>query len=319
MNCNWKVQASDFGVASKQEYAERVSGNVSSRRWDPPVKDIHRDFEKLRPRTYSVDRDAALAWKAHLEEVFDGVLPVRMRGGFYWTTGLTGIAIDLIGLENLMVYMCAEPEGLHRLMAFLQADTLAFVQWLEKEELLSLNNENDGIGSGSIGFTHALPQPDWKPGSPVRLQDLWVLSESQETVLCGPDQCEEFVLQYYRPIVAKFGRCYYGCCEPVHDRWQHVKKLPNLKRVSISPWCDQAFMAEALGRDYVFSRKPNPTLVSTSDFDEDLIRRDLRETLRVTKDCNVEIILKDVHTLSGEPDRMPRWVQLAREVIEECA
>jgi hypothetical protein len=233
---NWRVKAGDFGVAPVQHYADRVSGNVSCRRWDAPLRNLEADFEKLRPRTFEVDREASLAWKAHLEQVFDGVLDVRLRGGFWWTTGLTGAAIDLIGLEELMVYMCTDPEGLHRLMQFLQADCIAYAEWLEKEGLLSLNNENDYVGSGSMGYSQALPQSGWRPGAPVRLKDLWVLTESQETVGCGPDQCEEFVLQYYRPIVERFGRTYYGCCEPVHDRWHYVKRLANLKRVSISPW-----------------------------------------------------------------------------------
>ena len=319
LNVNWRVDVSDFGIASKQEYADRVSGNVSSRRWDPPIKDIDRDFEKLRPRTYSVDREYTLAWKAHLDVVFDGILQTRIRGGFYWTTGLTQAFIDLVGLEQMMMYMCTNPEGVHRLMSFLQADCLRFIDWLEKERLFSLNNENDYVGSGSMGYSRALPQPDWKEGDPVRTKDLWVLTESQETVGCSPDQCEEFALSYYRPIVQRFGRAYYGCCEPVHDRWRYVKTLPDLKRVSISPWCDQAFMAEAIGRNYVFSRKPIPTLVSTPEFNEDLIREDLRHTLTVARNCNLEIILKDVHTLCGEPERIARWVRIARDVIDECA
>ena len=77
-------------------------------------------------------------------------------------------------------------------------------------------------------------------------------------------------------------------------------------------------MAEALGRDYVYSRKPMPTLISTARFDEDAIREDLRRTLKAAADCNVELIMKDVHTLSGEPHRMARWVELVRETIEEA-
>jgi hypothetical protein len=313
INCNWRVEQSDYGVSSKQEYAERVSGNVSSRHWDPPIKDLDRDFEKLHPRTYSVDRPASLAWKAHLEQVFDGVLAVRMRGSFWWTTGLTIVAIDLVGLEQLMTLMCMNPNGVHRLMAFLRDDHLAFAEWLEKEGLLSLNNENDYIGSGSMGYSHALPAPDAEEGNPVRLNDLWVLSESQETSSVSTAMFDEFVFQYQRPILERFGRTYYGCCEPVHLRWDVLKRIPNLQRVSVAPWCDQAQMAEALGQDYVFSRKPNPTLVSTTSFDEDLIRKDLRATLSAASGCNLEIILKDVHTLAGQPERMLRWVELARE------
>ena len=51
-------------------------------------------------------------------------------------------------------------------------------------------------------------------------------------------------------------------------------------------------------------------------FDEDLIRKDLSETMLLAKEhgCSLEIAMKDVHTLNGEPDRLTRWVQIARDV-----
>jgi len=318
INCNWRVNVSNYGVDIKKEYGNN-DGKMASYRWDPPIKDIHRDFHKLHPRTYSVDRDATLKWKAHLEEVFNGILTVRIRGGYWWTVGMTWTAINHIGLENLMLFMYDDPEGLHRFMAFLRDDHIAYAEWLEKEGLLTLNNENDGIGSGSRGHTNELPQPDWKEGDPVRLKDLWALSESQETVGTGPELFAEFIFPYQLPVIEKFGLCYYGCCEPIHKRWNSLKKIPNLRSISVSPWCDEEFMAEALGSDYIYSRKPNPTLISIDYFDEDLIRKDLRNTLTIAKDCNVEIVMKDVHTLAGEPQRMARWVAIAREVIDAAA
>lgn len=317
VGCNWRIERSDYGVQSKQIYADRVSGNISSRRWEPPLKNLDGDLETLHPTTYSVNREETLAWKAHLERVFEGILPVRMRGGYWWTVGMTITAIDLVGLEPFLTFMCTNPDGVHRLMTFLRDDLLAFAEWLEREGLLSLNNEYDYIGSGSMGFTQALPQPDWREGDPVRMRDLWVLGESQETSEVSPAMFEEFVFRYQQPLIERFGRCYYGCCEGLHHKWGIVKRLRNLHRLSISPWCDQEYMAEQLGRDYVFSRKPNPTLVSTPVFDEGLIREDLRRTLAVARHCRVELIMKDVHTLCGEPHRLGRWVQLAREIIGE--
>ena len=85
--------------------------------------------------------------------------------------------------------------------------------------------------------------------------------------------------------------------------------------MSVSPWADERFMADALDRAVVFSRKPNPTLISTARFDEAAIRADLRQTLEAARDCRLEIIMKDVHTLNNEPERLPRWVQIAREEI----
>jgi hypothetical protein len=160
-----------------------------------------------------------------------------------------------------------------------------------------------------------LPRGDWLAGATVRQRDLWVLLESQETVGVSPEHFEEFVFPYQLSIAEQFGRVYYGCCEPVNNRWHILKRLPNLARVSVSPWADQRFMAEALGRDYVFSRKPNPTLISTGRFNEDAIRADLRQTLGVAGDCRLEIIMKDVHTLNNEPARLARWVEIAREEI----
>jgi hypothetical protein len=319
VSCKWFVTASDYGVTTHFDRSAKPLEGRGAYRWDPPIKDLARDFEQLRPRTFSVDRERSNRLRAALEEVFAGLLTVRRRGSYWWTMGMTWTLALLIGLEQLMVAMFDQPAELHRLMAFLRDDHLAFVDWLEAEGLLTLNNEDDYIGSGSHGYTRRLPKDDHKTDSPARACDLWVLLESQETVGVGPAQFAEFIFPYQADIARRFGSCYYGCCEPVHNRWHVIEKLANLRRVSVSPWCDQRMMADALGNRYVFSRKPNPTLISTGDFDEPLIRADLAETLRITGEAgcrSVELIMKDVHTLHGQPGRLARWVQLAREEID---
>lgn len=313
-NVNWQITSSNYGVEAVVHHGGDET-QMGAYAWDAPIQDLDRDFAKLQPRTFAVDRAATLRERARLESVFAGILPVRIRGAHYWTFGLTWKAIELIGLEQLMLAMYDNPAGLHRLMAFLRDDHLALANWLENEGLYSLNNENDYIGSGSLGYTRALPAAPRAADGPARKRDLWLLSESQETVGVGPDLFAEFIFPYQLEIAAQFGRCYYGCCEPVHNRWHILKRIPNLARVSVSPWADQNFMAAALGRDCVFSRKPNPTLISTARFDEDAIRADLRQTLAAARACRLEIIMKDVHTLNNEPERLSRWVQIARQEI----
>lgn len=312
--CGWQYHFSDYGVPFHQTSPE-TTGTLGANHIDAVIADLDKEFHKLKPRTFSVNREASLAARSFLQDFYGGILGVRMRGNPWWTLGLTQTAIYLIGLEALMLNMYDQPEALHRLMAFLRDDHLAMLRWLEQEGLLNLNNEGDYIGSGSRGYTRALPQPDSAPGAPVRARDLWALIESQETVGVGPDQYEEFIFPYENAIAGQLGRVYYGCCEPVHTRWHVLQRMDNLKRVSISPWCDQEIMARELGDRYGFSRKPNPSLVSTAVFDEDLIRKDVAETLRLAKahGCSLEIVMKDVHTLNGEPDRLTRWVRLARE------
>lgn len=308
----WKVRTSDYGVPIVVHRSDN-DGHLGAASWEPPIRDLDTDFARLKSRTFSVDRAASLADRETFEAVFRDVLEVRMRGSFYWSLGLTVTAVPLIGLENLMLFMYDNPEGLHRFMAFLRDDHLAFMDWLEQQGLYTLNNLNDYIGSGSMGYTRDLPAPDHRPGSPVGPRDLWALLESQETVGVGPELFEEFIYPYQRTIAERFGKVYYGCCEPLHTRWDVVRGIPNLARVSVSPWADEEFMARALGRDFVYSRKPAPSEISSGSFDEAAIRKGLRRTLEVARESRLEILMKDVHTLNNRPERLPRWVQLARE------
>jgi hypothetical protein len=320
-NVGWQVRTTPYVDAAELSVhvPQRDDGKIGARRWDPPIKDISRDWGKLHPRQFSVNREATLEEKARLEAVFGGILPVRVRGNFWWTFGMTWTVIDLIGLENLMLFMYDDPDGLHRLMRFLHDDHAAFAEWCEALGLLTLNNENDYTGSGSRGHVRELPRegcPGPDPStrsSPARTRDMWLLLESQETVGVGPELFERFIFPYQIDLAARFGLVYYGCCEPLHGRWDVISRIPNLRSVSVSPWADEERMADVLAGRYVYSRKPNPAQVSTSIFDEEALRADIRRTLTVARDCDVELVMKDVHTLQGHPERLARWVRIARE------
>ena len=316
IDTRWRVSIGNYGVEPVWHESPSTMP-LSARRWDPPLKNLSDDLCKLRPRPCNLDRMGSLEDEVLLEEIFDGILPVRFRGGYWWTLGMTQEAAFLVGMEGLMLNMYDDPKGLHGLMEFLLQDHLRVTQWLEEEGLLCLNNENDYTGSGSLGYTTELPSAQAKEPQTSHRDDLWVLLESQETVGVGGELFEEFVFPYQKKIAETFGLVYYGCCEPVHNRWHVLSKMPNLRSVSVSPWCDQDFMAEALGHEYIFSRKPNPALISTALFDESAIREDVRSTLEAAEGCNLEIIMKDVHTLNDEPHRLRRWVEIVREEIEE--
>ena len=77
---------------------------------------------------------------------------------------------------------------------------------------------------------------------------------------------------------------------------------------------DQGENAE-VGRHYVYCRKINPAYISTPVIDEESARRELRNTYISTKKCKcpVEVLLRDVLTLSFNPDNAASWVSIARE------
>lgn len=307
-NVPWKIAISGFGVEIPQHRTDdqRWMGSYT---WTPPIESPE-GLERLAPRQGSVDRQATLANLERAQEAFGDLLPARIRYGayFWWTTGMTWTAIDLIGMETLMYWMIDEPDAVHRLMRFLCDDMKGLLLWAEQEGLLTANNENDYVGSGTMGYTSELPRGK---GS-VRLSDIWLLSESQETVGVGPDMFEEFIFPYQAEIAQLAGLTYYGCCEPIHNRFHVVRRFPHLRKVSVSPWCDREFMARE-ATDFVQCIKPNPTMVSGDGFDEAAIRKDLDHAVRTAEGCAYELVMKDVHTLRGDLPRLAKWVELARQ------
>jgi len=290
-------------------------GDGGSYRWDAPLKS-YADMDKLRVPQITVDRQATEARIEVAREVLGDSLTVRLKGRWWWSLGMTGALIRLRGLHQVLLDMYDHPAELHRLMAFLRDGTLAGLDFLEQQGLLSLNNDNTYVGSGGFGYTRELPQGDFD-GEHVRTRDLWGFCESQETSTVSPALFEEFVFQYQLPILERFGLNCYGCCEPLDKRWHVVRRAPRLRRISVSAWCDFEAMAENLGDRYIYSLKPNPAHLAVEGvLDEALIRNELRTILRIARRCRVEIIMKDNHTIGKDPQHVIRWCRIAREEAE---
>ena len=69
--------------------------------------------------------------------------------------------------------------------------------------------------------------------------------------------------------------------------------------MSVTPWSDFDIVAEMMGSDYVFSRKP-----------------DLRRTYDAARDCIVELLFRDVYDVGGDRSRLARWVSLVKSVFD---
>ncbi len=130
---------------------------------------------------------------------------------------------------------------------------------------------------------------------------------------------DEFALTYEKRFLERFGLSNYGCCEPLDKKLGIVKTIPNVRRISMSPWVDVELGAEELGSDYIFSYKPNPAIIGMEKWDEEFVVNYLRDALEKTRSCVVEVIMKDLHTCRKEPWRMWEWVRIAMELAEEYA
>ncbi len=307
---NYVYERSDYGLTMKKIKSTMETGSYT---WEAPLKDLE-DIEKLKPCTITIDQAKTKERIELAQEVFGDILKVRLKGGFFWGVGLTWKLIDLRGLEQVMIDLSENSEWLHRVMQFLQKNMMQELNFYEKNNLLSLNNDNDYVGSGGLGFTHELPQDDFN--GRVRLKDMWGFAEAQPLTGVSPRMLDEFSLQYELPLLARFGLNCYGCCEPLDKKYSLVKKVPNLRRVSVSPFADVEIAARELQDKYIFSWKPSPTDMANPHFDERKIREYIQRTLDIAKGCVLEIVLKDLTTVNHDPSRIDRWTSIAKELTK---
>ncbi len=307
------VWASDFGVPLGHHRNEE--GSLAFNLQDAQLKTLDdADLARLRFRTFHHDAVAEEQNRAKLDEVFGGVIGVRRRNdGWQMHVPITSTCVFLTGLDNFMTLMYDNPEGLHKLMAFLRDDQLNRLRFFEEHGLLELNNEADYTGSGCMGMSDRLPARDYS--GTARLKDMWGFVESQEAVGIGPDLYGEFVWPYLRDLAERFGQVYYGCCEPVDPVWEHVGSLPNLARVSVSPWAGEEKMGRCCReRGLVYSRKPSPNYYIGEKLDEGGMRASLEKTVACAEGCRLELIQRDVMATHNDPSRFARWVELARDI-----
>ena len=170
--------------------------------------------------------------------------------------------------------------------------------------------------ANGFGFTKELPQKDFNRGH-VRTIDMWGFCESQETVSVSPQMFDEFIFPYQLPIMERFGLNCYGCCEPLSGKLDLLRSIPNLRRVSISPWADIGVAAEHLQDGYILSWKPHPAWVANpGSYDADGIRSYVRSALEAAGSCVLEIVLKDTITVARRPERLDIWSRIVRDEID---
>jgi hypothetical protein len=145
-------------------------------------------------------------------------------------------------------------------------------------------------------------------------QVMWASAESQEMAHVSPAMHNEFVMEYEKRLLQPFGLNGYGCCEDLTRKPDYVMDIPNIRRISISPWADVEACARKLKDKYIYSWKPDPSHL-VGDFNSQRVRDYVQRALDVTGDCVMEMILKDTHTCENHPERFTMWTDIAQELV----
>ena len=296
-----------YGYSAKNYGLDFVVERIGDSQHYTDILQDEKDLEKIHKSSivYNRDLEAEIIETGHM--LFDGICEFRLRGASLHC-GIWDFVSFAKGVTNCYLDLYDQPEFLH---AVLQRLTDCYLDSIEQLNALKAFDVVSTVTHCSHNFTDDLPTGIEEATS----NQAWTFGMAQLFSSTSPDITNEFEIPYMQQIFSKFGGVYYGCCERLDDRLELIEKLPNVRKVSCSPWSDREQFAERISKKYVMSNKPSPALLAMQTFDEQAVREDLRRTMEAAKRHNVslEMILKDITTIFGDPARLWRWAEIAAE------
>jgi len=300
-----------WGIGPKS-ISSGVKGGA--RKLDYPIKELD-DIKKMHSPQHEIDEEKTAENVQRVHDIFGDIITINVdRGPAHrmWSADISTDLGHLRGIENFMLDMTDHPKWLHQLASFMSDGVLRTHDQAEMAGDWGLCAHQNQ----AMTYAEELPDPAANHNG-IKRSQLWGYMAAQEFALVSPAMHDEFLLQYQIPILSKFGLAAYGCCEDLAQKIDMLRQVPNLRRIAVSPFSDVAECAEKIGRDYIFSYRPSPADMVSYGYDPERIRRILKRDLEASKQCHVDITIKDVETVQGDPDRMRNWVTITRQVIDE--
>ena len=310
--CPLAIHSTDFGIVEDVDVARTDDANdIVSREFHIQIRDID-DLEKIRmPQVTHNEAATEFRYQA-MSRVYEGIMPVRKAGQTHiWYTPWDYL-IRWWGVEEAMLDLVQRPDLVHAGVDRMVDAWMVELDQFEAQDLLSLDANNTRIGSGGYGYTEALPGKPFDPDH-VRARNMWGCSNAQIFSEVSPQMRWEFAVEHDMRWLTRWGLTYYGCCEPLDKSIDVIRRIPNLRKISTTPWADTGRMVEQVGTDYVLSRKPNPAVFATDEWHPERARRELRDFLEKARGCHVELIMKDISTVRYQPQRLWEWATIAME------
>jgi hypothetical protein len=313
------INDSMYGVTNDIEVIRQggENGGIYAYEYHGQIKD-ESDVARIKDPVLVEDKEATEARFQALSDAFGDVLPVRVTGVLSFWFSPWDLLVQWYGVQDALMDIVLRPELVHAAIDRLTDAYLARLRQWRELNLLDHTEGNFTVGSGGLGFAPEIPAEGFDPER-VRTIDQWGSATAQIFSTVSPETHEEFALQYERKWLSQFGLAYYGCCEPLHNKLDVLASIPNLRKISMSPWADLDVAIPKMGNKYVVSLKPSPAIFAGDVWNPKQARADLVERLEKCRGCAIEVIMKDVSTVRGEPQRVWEWSQIAKEVTEQFA
>ena len=318
VSCPKVIHSSGFGLSEDVDVVRTDDANsVVSRHFYRQINEPE-DIEKIVDPVITYDEALTMERFQALTDAVGDILPVKLVGHKGSWFAPWDELIRWWGVQEAMMDLVLRPQMVNDIMSRLVDAYLCMLDQWEELNLLTRNDDNTRIGSGAYGYTSELPGEDLDPEHPLP-KNLWGCATAQIFVGVSPDMHWEFALQHEMRWLERWGMTYYGCCEPLDVKMGIMRKIPNLRKISMSHWIDIERAVNEVQADYVMSRKPTPAGLAEDDWRPELARQQLEEFLEKAKGCQIEIIMKDISTVRYQPQRLWQWQEIAMELAEAYA
>ena len=265
------------------------------------------NLERIKIPTFTAYPDVDKEAFEFYSDLFGETLPVKICGiGCIYNAPWDDI-IGLRGITPVLMDLYDRPEYLHDIRQRFLDILLAELDFVDKNIKVDPTSPNMHC---TPSYVSGLAEDG--------LKATWLRTMAQGFSDISASMHEEFDIDYVLKVANRFAYTYYGCCEALDKKLDVLFKIPNLRKVGVSPWAKEETMAERLGNNYVYARKPNPAYVATVT-DPEVVRKETVKTVELCKkyNCPVEFVLKDISTVSNRPENLIVWSNVVSEVLDE--
>ncbi len=308
-------RSTGFGISQQGEQIKGETSDITSQHFVPQIRDFA-DLEKIAMPIVTVDREMSEARFSTMLEAFGDIMPIRRQGiKNVWFTPWDNL-VRWYGVEEALLDMIDRPDLVNAAVTRVVDACMCELDQFETLGLLDLNNDNTRIGSGGYGYTAELPGACYESDK-IKPGNMWGCSNAQILSTVSSEMRWEFAVRHDLPWFKRWALTYYGCCEPLHGNMDVLRRIPNLRKVSMSPFINIDRAVREVGDGYVFSYKPNPAMMAADRFDRHRAASELRSFLERSRGCHVEIILKDISTVRSDPQRVFDWEKMTMELVDQ--
>lgn len=310
---NRNIKIGSFGIDVEADIlAFDGKNNIVSHQYTDQIPN-EEALAKLHAPEITVNEEADRIDREWLEDMAGDILPIRMTGLEYvnYFEPWDNIA-EWRGAEKLLWDLADDPDFMH---AIVRKITDVRLEMLDKVEQMNLLEYRSPYIHCTPGLADELPG-EIKDGKVTR-KNIWGRGAAQIFAMVSPYMLEEFEIDYVKEFFKDFGLVYYGCCEPLDKRIDIIRQIPNLRKISITPWADVENGAAQIGSDFVMANKANPAYLATDSLDLDVIRKETRTTLNACRvnHTPVEIVLKDISSVSNHPEHLDNWAKTVMGMV----